>query len=171
MTQVDYQNPDTSAEAQRPVPAWVGIAVVILCVAIGTAFLWWYFRDPLAGGQLVPDSSGTVSSGRNFSAPRQSRPVVRVSDTPVDGVKGSSETARGPTGLVRAGNNLREVEPPSGGSDFFHLLYTRRDLLTQEQRDLALVRFRVMQDQAMATELGVTEDQVAELKKIPTGAI
>jgi Spy/CpxP family protein refolding chaperone len=64
-----------------------------------------------------------------------------------------------------------EVEHPSSGSDVYHLRYNRRDLLTQEQRDLALVRFRVMQDQAMATELGVTEDQVAELKKIPTGAI
>src|SRR5205814_10153364 len=112
-----------------------------------------------------------VSSGRTYSAPRAPRRVVQASDTPTDGVKVSSETARGTTWLVRSGTNLMEVEHPSSGSDVYHLRYNRRDLLTQEQRDLALVRFRVMQDQAMATELGVTEDQVAELKKIPTGAI
>src|SRR3954470_11224445 len=79
------------SEEKRPVPAWMGIVVVLLCLIGGGGFLYWYLHDPLASGEAVSDPDRTVAP-----TPRPTRSVVRsarvVDQGSVDGVKVASET-------------------------------------------------------------------------------
>ena len=163
MTQTHTQ-PGSPQQVERPVPAWVGIAVVLVCLLAGGAFLWWYLREPLpSAGEVISDPGRSANSGGRVVRPRQGRVVQANPDA--DGVK-VSNTGGKTIYNVRAdqGKSLMDVDK-SASNYAFH--YQRKDLLTPEQRDLAMLRFRVMQDQAVAEALKVTPEQLQKLQAIP----
>src|SRR5436190_23896327 len=103
------------ADVERPVPAWVGIAVVVLCLACGGGFLWWYMREPLPGaGEVIPDPDRQVARAPN----RVNRPRVTVNEN-ADGIRASAG-ARGTTYTVKAnaGKSLMDVDRSSAANPY-----------------------------------------------------
>jgi len=163
MTQTQMQSGSNPQQVERPVPAWVGIAVVVVCLAAGGAFLWWYLREPLPGqGEVVSDPGRSYNGSRAVVRPRAMRPSQNPD---ADGVK-TVNTGGKTIYNVRAdqGKSLMDVDKSTSNYVF---RYQRKDLLTSEQRDLAMLRFRVMQDQAVAEALKVTPEQMQKWQAIP----
>jgi Spy/CpxP family protein refolding chaperone len=147
---------------RRPVPAWVGMALVAVCVLAGAAFIWWVVRDPLTGGSdFIPDANGPVAAARgpraNFRPPPSPDSVRKVADTP-----------NGESYLAQVGGAMMDVVAGKDGKNRYNLRYAPKNLLTPEQRDLMVMRFRVMNDEATATHIGLTDDQKQQLQKITT---
>jgi Spy/CpxP family protein refolding chaperone len=167
MTQANANATANAQQVERPIPAWIGIAVVLICLSVGGAFLWWYLREPLpSAGEIIPDAGRTVSGGGRVARPRPPR-IAQVSPD-ADGVRVSSSNGK-TTYNVRAdqGKSLMDVDKAGSGALSYVFRYQRKDLLTSDQRDLAMIRFRIMQDQAVAQALAVTPDQMQKLSAIP----
>src|SRR5690242_2806477 len=121
---------EVATETKRPVPAWVGVAVVVLCLAGGGGFLWWYLHDPLGAGELIPDPDRSAMVAPRPRAMR--RPSIQQAASS-DNIT-VSETAKGTTYTARAGGNIMEAEKAKSGAMSYAFRYNRKDLLSQDQK-------------------------------------
>ena len=55
-----------------------------------------------------------------------------------------------------------------GGDPRYSFRYLKKDLLPQDQKDVLLMKFRIMSDDAVAQHIGLTDDQKQKLGKIST---
>lgn len=142
---------------QRRVPAWVGVALVILCFLAGIAFIWWVVDYPLSGGKdFVPDPNGaTAMRPRAFRNPTSPESISKTSDD------------NGGTYVARSFGTIMTIEE-NGGSPKYTFRYQKKDLLPADIKDVLLMKFRIMQDDAVAQHIGLTDAQKQKLSQIST---
>lgn len=141
---------------RRRVPAWVGMALVFICLVAGGAFIWWVVRDPLSGGtDFIPDAnpSGIDRPRAVFRAPPNPESIRKESDN------------NGGTYVAQSNGTVMTIEL-NGPKYTFR--YLKKDLLPQDVKDVLLMKFRILQDDAVAQHIGLTDDQKQKLSTIST---
>jgi Spy/CpxP family protein refolding chaperone len=143
---------------RRRVPAWVGVALVVICFVAGAAFIWWVVRDPLSGGSdFIPDPNGSTSMRPRavFRAPPNPESIRKTSDD------------NGGVYVAQAFGTVMNIEE-NNGNPKYTFRYLKKDLLPADIKDVLLMKFRIMQDDAVAQHIGLTDDQKQKLGKIST---
>ena len=143
---------------RRRVPAWVGVALVVICFVAGAAFIWWVVRDPLSGGSdFVPDPNGATAMRprATFRAPPNPESIRKTSDD------------NGGVYVAQAFGTVMNIEV-NNGSPKYTFRYLKKDLLPADIKDILLMKFRIMQDDAVAQHIGLTDDQHQKLATIST---
>src|SRR5690242_18206911 len=108
---------DKGAATERPVPAWVGLALVSVCLLAGVAFIWWVVRDPLSGGaDFIPDPNGPVAGGRG------PRVAFRPPPSP-DTVRKVNETDKQTTYIAQVGGTMMDIAIMKDGKHRYQYRY------------------------------------------------
>jgi Spy/CpxP family protein refolding chaperone len=135
------------------------IAVVALIVALivgGGIVYWFLFGSKPSARTMTVDPKQQTMVNANMRLARPPRPT--------NGVESTGENAwqvRSPSGTV-------SVTKGAGG--IYNFVYSFAVKLPNDQQQILLARWRMLNDAAMAKEWNATPEQVAQLKAIkPTG--
>jgi len=152
------------------------VLVILLCLGGGIAFVVWYFktsnpiREPVVLANDAQPAAGQRGGGREFRGPpaegRRARPDEGARNDSVirflgrqDGVSRWRVTGQGITMTV----SQRDGQPPR-----FSFRYAGgNNLLNDEQRQIASLRWRVLRDRSVAEHLKITDEQMARLRELP----
>ncbi len=175
MVEVDHKT--------RDIPIWLTTLAVLLCLGGGTYLIVWFLNDKqsdpvvITGDKAAEKLKGAAmrmpgmgfgggrtgggqwNGGGNNTRGQIPAPVTR------DGVQ---ELRRGGTGSAyraRAGNAQMEVNIDSKNREEVDLKYGT--LLSAEQAEYLMIRYRLVQDSSMQTFLKLTEEQIQKLKNVP----
>ncbi|HEY1684332.1 MAG TPA: hypothetical protein VGG19_06190 [Tepidisphaeraceae bacterium] len=143
---------------QRRVPAWVGVVLVVVCFIAGAAFIWWVVREPLSGGgDFIPDANGSnaMRPRAMFQRPPNPESIRKTSDD------------NGGVYVAQANGTVMNIEV-NNGNPKFGFRYLKKDLLPADIKDVLLMKFRIMQDDAVAQHINLTDAQRQKLSTIST---
>jgi hypothetical protein len=143
------------AAGTRELPRWIGIAIVSV-IAVGSGWwLWSYYRDQPNASELT-----------EVMPPRGPRGWMQVPRDEADGVRQRQNGSY----QIKAGEAMMTASRTKTGDDWnLQLSYVKPDLLTTEQAAALLARYRLVSDAAFAKSLKVTDEQLKQLRKVPTG--
>jgi hypothetical protein len=137
---------------QRKVPAWVGIVLIVVCLGAGGAFIWWVLGSPMGGGSdFIPDP--------NHMTPNRPRVTFQAAPNP----ESIRKTSAGY--IAQADGTVMNIDTASA-TPKFSFRYLRKDLVPQDVQDVLIMKFRILQDDAVAQTVGLTDDQRQKLSKI-----
>ncbi|MGA2232110.1 MAG: hypothetical protein ABSH22_14535 [Tepidisphaeraceae bacterium] len=158
------------------VPLLVGLGVVVICLALGAGFIWWYLRGSLdsntvnlspadiasirdTGQRLAYQANGGVplnrGGGNGFVAPPP--------PPDPDGVFAAGPTQQN----IRVGMVQVNVKiPPPGGTPT--LVFRQRNYGMLAEPPTFTIARRIVHENTLAQQLAVTDDQIAKLKPIIT---
>lgn len=143
-----------NAAERRPVPAWVGVVLIMLCFAAGGGFIWWIVGSPLGGGaDFIPDP--------NHSTPNRPRVAFQAPPNP-ESVRKTSVGY-----IAQADGTVMNIDT-ANGSPKISFRYLKKDLIPQDVQDTLIMKFRILQDDAVAQIVGLTDDQRQKLSTIST---
>lgn len=147
---------------EKPVPRWVGImaAVVVFGSLLGAGGYWfWSWKTQPPRNELVEVMAIPQARAANFA------PAA-----PVTGIKRTEMPNQQIVYNVQAPDCvLTASKGPTDREWTLAMRYSRADFLTADQTAALSARFRLTADPLFAKALKVTDDQVAQLKEIPTG--
>lgn len=158
---------------RRELPAWVFLLIILLCIGGGILFVTWYFRTPNPIREQV-----VLKSEEQLAAERAER---RRENT------AQGNALRGERGRGRQPSRIREVsregdartyevtdgqitmhvrDIPNGQPTFSFRLRRGLDLLPEQTRNLARIRWGILGDDNIARYLRVTDEQRNRLRQM-----
>lgn len=145
--------------AEKDIPVVLSLVILLACLGLGGWFVWSYFRSP--ADKVVAVIQMPEPATRPARQARPARPRATNQPRPfVEGIRRESRTRW----LVRADNVLLCADVPAEGKPT--LDYYMFNVLTEPQRDAATARDAIVNDPAVAAQLGLSADQVASLRKV-----
>jgi len=145
------------------VPTWVGPVVLLVCLLAVGWFIWWYLWGSLPRERIVTVDPEQVRQENIRGGMRQI--VNRVAQPPPPGV----QILREGEWLATAHGSAMRISRQS--NDFRIRLFYTSGLLTPAQQQLVIAQTRLTRDNAMAKQVGLTPQQVAELRKFDQPAM
>jgi hypothetical protein len=160
----------TPQKSSRSYGVPIVLAVVLLCLSIGSAFVWWYLKS--AGGdvtiklsqadlnaiQKVDHDPPMTGVGPNLAVPRrrQVRPAPVGAGLP-DGVFPSGDGF-----VIRAGQVLVRVT----AGDTPTLIFRERAWGLLQDRPVFTIARRIVHEAPLAQQLAISADQMKALKDV-----
>lgn len=157
----------------RTIPVWLSLLVILLCLGGGGAFVWWYMNGAGFTSRtiIIPREQleKERAERRTETQPRrQQGPRVAVRATDADGIKpdGGNSTDANATNrwTIKSGDASAVVRKAGTRAATFRYSYVRDDLLGPDQFQTMVATWRLARDQAMATAVGLSDEQVSKLR-------
>jgi Spy/CpxP family protein refolding chaperone len=140
----------------RPLPAWLMILVIVLCLGGGGYAVWRYIAEPPATTPVPVDNV----PGRAANRPRAAQvQESRRAEPP------TVQTVAENRFRIRAGESTLDVNT-SSGKPVLSFRYSPPPYADNEHRLLRIARWRITRDNAVAKDLKITDEQMAALNKI-----
>jgi hypothetical protein len=143
---------------------------MILLVVGGIGAMGWavFGGDKLSGDEEIVESgvaiargNGGMNMGRRMVM--QQRPAVNVAVS-------SGILKTGDTYTIRSGNaTMVAFKPAPTAAWGARFTYDQNDIITQDQQQILLARWRIARDPAVAKALNISDDQKKKLEAIPGG--
>jgi hypothetical protein len=143
--------PSPESDVSRPLPAWISLVLIVLCLSGGEWIVHWYVNgDPLSHESRVLDASAAP-------LPRAVRgrggPMVQPRNT--NGTNGW---------MVRAPEaNMYVVEPKGKPPEIRAVDYNNYVFVPAEERKLIFAARRIARDPTVSKPLKVTPEQIEQL--------
>jgi hypothetical protein len=155
MTQISPTIPP--AEERRPLPAWISIILIVLCLGGGGWIMHWYLMgDPISHESTLLDPSKAAPIQRNFR---------NGNGTPVD--QPSVRQVDDSHWVVRVPEATMQVQQFAGKpASIQSLIYNVPDFVPQDQRNRLFAARRLVRDNAAASAIGLSEDQIKRLRDL-----
>src|SRR4051794_29793155 len=163
MTIVDRNAPEP-AEKVRQIPTWAIVGGLVLALAIAGGVIWFFVWGSQPARRTI-----TVDPAKTAPGPGDNRPMRMARATPPRPASGVSKIRDGEW-LVRADGGSARVSQ-NGTSYTFVFHYPTGLSLTAEQAALAAGRYRILHDDAMSKEWGITPEQSEKIKKVDLNAV
>ena len=166
---------------RRELPAWVFLLIILLCIGGGILFVTWYFRTPnpireqvvlKSDEQLAAEraerrrdiaAQGNAPRGeRGFQRGRmrqQPQTPSRIREVSREGEVRTYEVTEGQITM-----HVRDV--PNGQPTFSFRLRSGLNLLSEQTRNLARIRWGILGDDNIARYLRVTDEQRNRLRQM-----
>ena len=172
MTDTPSIDPDTATtDRVRTLPAWLSVLLILLCLAAGGGFLYWYFAGDVLSRTtvIIPKEELDKQRAEAASAPerqRWARGQLNISDP--DGLHaqpgdGGGSNAQG-SWTVKAGDAAATARRDASGRLSYRFTYLRTDLLSPDQYQTMVATWRLTRDEAMAKAVALTPDQLVALR-------
>jgi hypothetical protein len=143
-----------TSQGKKPIPAWVGPAVIAVAIGLVGLFIWWYLFGSL---------------------PSEREVAVDPSQVVQETMRGMRQQARGPAiGISRNGSDQWNLLSKEGGMVVrkvkdeykFRPYLFPVTLVGWPDAQWITAHVRLRNDDAMAKQLGLAKEQVAQLRKM-----
>jgi hypothetical protein len=158
--------PQPPNDQVRPIPIWASLLVIILCLGGGGWIMHWYvMTDALSHESklLEPAASASTPNPRPTAAQRA---AMNAQPANVPAVRKQDDNLW----WVHAPEAAMLVDTHASPPTIKVINYTNYEFVPQDTRNLIISARRIARDDAVAKNLGLTDDQVSKMRGL-TGQI
>lgn len=162
---------ETQESKTRDIPIWLTGLVLILCIGGGSYMVWWFLRDQPKQVATIPQDQlanisgvrGNTFKGSMGNGNGNPRVVRDQRDLNVDGIQQWGRNSY----RAKVGNVAMTVSYTSNNRvDAISPMYLT-GVRTAEEAELGVLRMSLIQDPTWRQTLGVTDQQIEKLRKVP----